>query len=473
MSRLGEWVPRLSSVELPVLRATAEGLARLRANEDQVTAREVAALVLRDPLMTVKVLRYSQSRLTQRQATEVTTVEHAVMMHGVGRFFAQFDRLDVLEDTLAGNPDALRGALAVISRAQHAAVNARNFSAVRHDMEGEEVVVSALLHDLAELLLWWAAADVALQIEHMLACNRGLRSAAAQRAVLGFPLADLQLALARDWQLPRLLTALMDDAHAQNHRVQTVHLSVAIARHTAHGWHDPALPDDYKQLRALLNVPADGARRWAKQSAVQAARHWQTTGVRPAAGWLPMLPGEWPPGREASGATASALGAQFIDRVTAQLEQSVPGIDQAALVALAFYGLERGAGLRRMSVLCANAKTRRMEPRQSLFFDEDLLPEELGFEIGSGHLFDRLLAQGQAVWHAPPRTGKLASLLPATLRPHLAQAPFFAIGLRPEKRLPTLLFADAGSSGAVDEAGYNAFKRIALALSKALERAGG
>ena len=38
-----------------------------------------------------------------------------------------------------------------------------------------------------------------------------LRSAAAQR-VLGFVLSDLQLALAREWRLPRLLQSLMDDA---------------------------------------------------------------------------------------------------------------------------------------------------------------------------------------------------------------------------------------------------------------------
>jgi HD-like signal output (HDOD) protein len=472
MNRVGEWLPALSKLDLPVLRATVAGLAALRANEDQVTARDVSTLVLRDPLMTVKVLRYSQSRLTQRQATEVTTVEHAVMMHGVGRFFVQFQKLSALEDALAGNAEALRGALAVVSRAHHAAVNARNFSALRHDIEGEEVMVSALLHDLAELLLWCTAPATALQIEHMLACNRALRSASAQRAVLGFPLGELQLALASAWQLPKLLTALMDDAHAQSHRVQTVRLSVAIARHAAHGWHDAALPDDYKQLQALLNLPADGARKWAKQSALQAARHWQVTGVRPAAAWLPLLPGEWPVEGQALGAVAPEVRARVTEAVIAQLERAAPGIEQNAVVAVALYGLEIGAGLRRMTLLCANAKTRRMEPRQSLFLDEGLLPGELGFDVGSGHLFDRLLAQGQSIRHMPSRTDKLVALLPEPVRSRLARAPFFAIGLRPEKRLPALLYADGGAGGTLDEAGYNAFKRIALALSRALERAG-
>src|SRR5207344_2771457 len=125
----------------------------------------------------------------------------------------------------------LQGAMRVISRACHAAYNARNFAALRHDMESDEVVTGALLHDLAELMLWLAAPAEAAQIEHMLEHQRGLRSANAQRACLGFALTDLQAALTHAWNLPSLLQSLMDDKQANLPRVQTVALSVAVARH--------------------------------------------------------------------------------------------------------------------------------------------------------------------------------------------------------------------------------------------------
>ena len=138
--RLGE---NLSGMNIPVLRKTAQDIQRLRGKQESVTARDLSQIVLRDPLMTLKVLRFSQSRLTRRQATEVTTVEHALMMHGLTSFFREMGALTELEQQLAAQPEALEGALRVISRACHAATNARNFGAIRHDMDSDEVVTGA------------------------------------------------------------------------------------------------------------------------------------------------------------------------------------------------------------------------------------------------------------------------------------------------------------------------------------------
>jgi HD-like signal output (HDOD) protein len=193
MKSLQDWVTLVGTLKTPVLASTVKELGRLRKNEDSVTGRDLSSILLHDPLMTLKVLRFSQSRLTRRQPTEVTTVEHALMMHGVTSFFREMRDLVALETQLAGHPDALDGALRVISRAVHAASFARSLSALRHDMDSDEVVTSALLHDLAELLLWVTEPSTALQIEHMVVNHRGLRSASAQHACLGFTLVDLQL----------------------------------------------------------------------------------------------------------------------------------------------------------------------------------------------------------------------------------------------------------------------------------------
>ena len=44
--------------------------------------------------------------------------------------------------------------------------------------------------------------------------------------------------------------------------MRTVHLSVGLARHAAHGWQDPALPDDYAGLQKLVSLPPDQVKRW-------------------------------------------------------------------------------------------------------------------------------------------------------------------------------------------------------------------
>jgi hypothetical protein len=111
-----------------------------------------------------------------------------------------------------------------------------------------------------------------------------------------------------------------------------------------------------------------------------------------------------------------------------------------------------------------------MEPVQSLFFAGGLTPAELGFDRGSGNLFDQLLDRGQALWHAPPRTERLTALLPGPLRQKLATTPFYAMGLHTANRPSAFIYADAGEDGGLDEAGYNAFKRICVTLAQALER---
>jgi hypothetical protein len=88
-----------------------------------------------------------------------------------------------------------------------------------------------------------------------------LRSADAQKQVLGFAGAELQRRLATEWTLPELLLNLMDPALAGTARVRNVMLAVNLARHSAQGWDNAALPDDYREIGRLLRIDAEQARQ--------------------------------------------------------------------------------------------------------------------------------------------------------------------------------------------------------------------
>ena len=75
--------------------------------------------------------------------------------------------------------------------------------------------------------------------------------------MFGFSFDELQTELAIKWKLPGLLLTLMNDTNAQSPRVRNVVLAVNLARHSANGWDDAALPDDYKNIGELLRVPAE------------------------------------------------------------------------------------------------------------------------------------------------------------------------------------------------------------------------
>jgi HD-like signal output (HDOD) protein len=251
---LESWVHHLSAAELPVLKRTAQQLDELRQREDRVTSPAIAQVVLQDPLMALKVLAYLEARRRRSQITDITTIDRAIMMLGVSPFFSDFERLVRVEDQLAAHPQALLGLLRVVARAKRAAHFARDWALLRHDLDVEEITVAALLHDVAETLLWSFAPRLALQVSELQRANPTMRSHLAQHAVLGIRLDDLQLALAQAWRLPALLVSLMDGAHSGHPRVRNVLCAVNLARHSAKGWDDPALPDDYAQIEKLLNI---------------------------------------------------------------------------------------------------------------------------------------------------------------------------------------------------------------------------
>lgn len=253
-SDLESWVGFFSNAELPVLRQTARRLAEARQNIDKVGGRDIATIVMQDPLMAIRVLAYIQTVSGKHLRSDITNIGNAVMMIGIEPFFNKMDTSLSIEAMLKNEPQALLGVLQVIRRAQRASHYAHDWAFERHDMNIDEVALAALLHDLPEILLWCFAPKLAIEIRDRQHADKSLRSATAQEQVLGIRLSDLQLALCTVWHLPELLNTLLDDANAQSPRVQNVTLAVNLARHSAGGWKDAALPDDFAAIEKLLHI---------------------------------------------------------------------------------------------------------------------------------------------------------------------------------------------------------------------------
>jgi HD-like signal output (HDOD) protein len=253
-SDLEAWVQFYSTADVPVLRHTMAELNALREHAARANARSLATVILHDPLLTLRVLAYIEQRRRKSQNADITTIERALMMIGIEPFFRDFQNLPLLEDQLKPYPTALLGLLKVINRSRKASVWAREWAMIRHDLDVDEITVATLLHDAAEILMWCFAPTLALEVKDLQVRDRNLRSTTAQTAVYGIRLHDLQLALTRAWHLPELLTTLIDRNHAEHPRVRNVTLAIDLARHSANGWNDAALPDDYRAIEELLHV---------------------------------------------------------------------------------------------------------------------------------------------------------------------------------------------------------------------------
>jgi hypothetical protein len=72
--------------------------------------------------------------------------------------------------------------------------------------------------------------------------------------VFNIELDDLRQNLMKLWRLPELLVRISDNRHPEQAIVRNVVLAVRLARHTADGWNNPAIPDDVDEIAQLLNA---------------------------------------------------------------------------------------------------------------------------------------------------------------------------------------------------------------------------
>lgn len=251
---LSGWIQTIGSAEIPVLARTAAAIDAMREDEDDIAPRAIAAVVLDDPLMSLKVLSHVARHRPARIVTDTETVTAALLMMGISSFFRTFTGQKTVEAELAPIPGALEGIGKVLRRAHRASRFAIGFAMHRQDTDAEVIHEAALLHDFAEALLWCHAPVLALEISRRQLADPALRSAHVQREVLNVELCDLEQALMKAWRLPELLQHLTNEHLSAVPRVRNVLLATALARHSQLGWDNAALPDDIHAVAVLLNL---------------------------------------------------------------------------------------------------------------------------------------------------------------------------------------------------------------------------
>ena len=254
---VNDWVAFFEQADIPVLRQTARELAALREREDETGARDITRVVINDPLMMFKVLTYANNHRSRHQLQDLVQVEQAIIMMGTSTFFDQSPTVPHVEDVLDHHVAALVDLLKLMIRAHRAGYFAADFASHLMDLHAEELRVAASLYDFAEMLMWIFNPEAMGEIRKRQAADKTLRSRVVQQEVLGFRVVELQAELVRVFNLPSLLTDLMDEQRAHLPRVRNVQLAVNLARHSADGWDNAALPDDYKDISQLLHVDVE------------------------------------------------------------------------------------------------------------------------------------------------------------------------------------------------------------------------
>lgn len=218
-----QWAAYFQNQALPVMSRSQRLLAALEAAQgEQLAPRDLADIVLQDPLLCLGLLREAERRKSHRLDHQTTTALAAIMQLGVDEFRAL---LVASPDVDEGNA----GLLAVETRARLAAQIARAWAGGRMDINPDEVALAALLAGTGDLLLWVYAPEIPQLAADYLASGRAQRSAQAQLQSCGFTFKDLTLHCAERWQLPALVIALLRGAESQ--RARLTRTSSNAARH--------------------------------------------------------------------------------------------------------------------------------------------------------------------------------------------------------------------------------------------------
>ncbi|HEX7970695.1 MAG TPA: metal-dependent hydrolase, partial [Thiobacillus sp.] len=115
---LTDWLAFLGGADIPVLQRTAHELDRLRVDDAQLNARNIAAVVTDDPLMTVRLLHHMQTHKHRNQTYELVDVKQALLMMGLDTFFREVQVAPLAEAMLCDHRSALGHLRHTVRRAQ-------------------------------------------------------------------------------------------------------------------------------------------------------------------------------------------------------------------------------------------------------------------------------------------------------------------------------------------------------------------
>lgn len=518
---MSAWLERLKPGGLPVFRHTRDALVAMLPRRESLTAREVAMEILEDPLATLLVVHAINEKVGQRYGTEVATVEHALMMQGIGAFLEAARALPVLEDTAAGrDPRALAAVQAIARRAQHAAWQARDFAVLHSDIRAEEVQVAALLHAAPELLLWLRAPEVARRLASR---KRRLSAPEAESEVLGQALDTLRLPLLEAWSIPELSRDLLDERYAERNRQVILGACLDMADRAQRGWWDEGLHEDYIALAGVENTPMEVVIATAHANAARAARACEWLAAPAAAAWMPLEPGPWPEEEEdspageettvqpapvststppvASPAAAAApsagdrvpppaVGKQAVPepapdaghtvcpmpdkQILRETLQGIEGHLDGSLTlnqmsAIVLKGLHSGLGLTRILFAMITPDGERVKSRFTLGIPAEDPMRHFEFRLDGKDLFAQLMGKMQGVWINEGNRERLWPMVDARLRTLIGAGDFYAMSLFNGSKPLGLIYADRGHGECgLDPLTYTDFKMLCLQAARGL-----
>ncbi|MBC9249174.1 histidine kinase [Pseudomonas alcaligenes] len=491
---LDGWLQQLDGARLPITLGQQERVRRYLLDSRR-SLRDIAEQIQHCPTFALLLLR-EVNRKSNSFSEPAETLEMALNRLGLKRTEALLGQMATVADNQL--PAAL-GQLQLISL--HASQQANGLFAGRLARLWQEIHWGSLLL-LAPLwpLVFTQPELFAAWEERVL--RRGEPAARVERELLGVPLLQLCLALARHWRLPEWIVQsyrlLVEDRRLL---VKALH----IAHDNEHPLHQQQMLDADPALRRWLSQPANSillanglalsshqnwscphSLRWQRltglylqtalgevqqlihQQAVISARQHAQPGL-----WHPAQALLWPwdachlqasPAAPAAALPDSSALAQWKQQCTRLLAEPSPFANVLQLTDCARQALLAG-GMPRLLVLLADRNHTRLLAQQSAG-----LPVEAGqlrLDPAQSQVLRRLLSQAGQLRLTPANVAQFSALLPGSLKALFPSEHLLLRSLASNGRVVMLLVADQ-QGAAISDAQLQVFGKTAQCIERAL-----
>lgn len=445
-----EWLALWEKRPLPILQSTKAALAQYVGRAETVRTDEIAAVILRDPLLTANALRHVNQRPRTGLISDVVAIENVVLLMGVDPLLAQFGKLPTVESALLPKtPAAYVALLREVTVARLAARLAKEFANLRYDARLDEIFVTALLANLPRMM-------------------RTLEAGMAP-PVPKVDLGSVVLPLFSRWRLPEVFATLLDVEGNSTQRSMLHQAVLRLAERLQLGWWQEGVADDVHIIAQTVGINEGDC--WAlicKALLHFARKDWPYAQIFPPARWLPMLPGEWPKPQPKAAPVAAKPTLNDILREIQQAGRSGASFNQ--IMSLSIRAMADGIGLQRIVFGLLLAGQNALKTRYVVGVEGDDPLRGFHVDLTAPHLITKLMLKQQSVWLNQSNRAQFEALLPKSLRQSVGEGEFFAMSLFVEDKPVGLFYADNRGGPGLTEAQYAAFKQVCMLSGQSLSR---
>jgi HD-like signal output (HDOD) protein len=459
---LEQWIERIRDQEMPIFGHTVQSILNV-AEDEEAPAAKLATVVLQDASMTARVLKLANTIYYNPGGSSISTVSRAVVMLGFNTVRNMCLSITLVDALVHGGArDHLTKEL---SRAIHAAVQARTLAVKRGDLSPEEIFIATLLFHLGDMAFWCFSGQQGDELDQRLQ-QPEYTPALAQEEVLGFQLKQLTIGLTREWHLNDLLQETLRHPEANSGRGQAIvvsHKLAAVAE--KHGWHSPEAEKLIEEIAKSTRTKTDELTRQLYENATEASRIATFFGAASAARAIP-LPGapqaleieeeelvEYP---EPDG----MLQLRILRELSMLLEKQT---NFNLIMEMVLEGIYRGVGMDRTLFALLTPDRRTLNAKYALGQGSDALTAAFHFtrHPEQRNIFFQILEEEKEVWADTRLHPQLTPLLSSTIATVTGPAPFFTAPIVVNGKSIGLIFADRALSGrALDQESFESFQHF-------------